>query len=286
MLSAGPLELWHYIQASQHPAETALRAALLLLHLLYAANVHRQQRRLQMSKKLQQLDNFQPSRRTPYFPAGATGAATAGHETGAGAQEALQQVQQQQQTHQEEKEELSEVDFSLFHNDAINSSHQMLQHEFALWLRLRRGAAAPAVSSFLLQQALQQQQQRDTGSRSRDRNSLSTPPDSESATSSLQTPPAATAASGATAPAATAPAGTTPAVTPTATTAARNGVLPAATAAAAEEAAETTAAAGSAALHSMSAQSLFSGGAEAEAALGMLPPDPGVPAAPAIITNA
>lgn len=204
VLSAGPLENWHYLQAPQHPAETALRAALLLLHILYVANVHRQQRRLQTCDGDPHLDAPTLLRSAIHSPAAPEEAVVAGGAAGALAEAAPEvnarsgervasQTTVEYQQHHQGQEDLSEIDFNFFHNDAINSSHQLLQHEFALWLRLRRGAAAPAVSSLLLQQALQQQQQRERRDRSRQHSILTIAPHSAFVAHSMETS-AATAA--------------------------------------------------------------------------------------------
>ncbi|CDJ67695.1 E3 ubiquitin-protein ligase, putative [Eimeria necatrix] len=254
MLSAGPLESWHYLQAAQHPAETALRSALQLLHLLYVANVNRHLRRLQLrhwkEQNLQLLD-----RSALVFnelPADAAAAAAAG-----GTAAASEMLEQQQLLKQQQ--EAREVDFTLFHNDAINSNSQLLQHEFALWLRLRRGIAPR-----LLQQALQQRQQgpitqgRRRGQQQQDQNApqRDAAPAAEPSGSSGAASAAPTAAGG---PPAETNAGAATPRSSNAATAAAAGV-------AAEVAPRSERAWGSA-VRSMSVDSLFSVEAEAMAAL-------------------
>lgn len=253
MLSAGPLESWHYLQAAQHPAETALRSALQLLHLLYVANVNRHLRRLQLrhwkEQNLQLLD-----RSALVFnelPADAAAAAAAG-----GTAAASEMLEQQQLLKQQQ--EAREVDFTLFHNDAINSNSQLLQHEFALWLRLRRGIAPR-----LLQQALQQRQQgpitqgRRRGQQQQDQN----PPQRDAA-------PAAepSGSSGAASAAPTAAGGPAETNAGAATPRSSNAATAAAAGVAAEVAPRSERASGSA-VRSMSVDSLFSVEAEAMAAL-------------------
>ncbi|OEH77949.1 e3 ubiquitin-protein [Cyclospora cayetanensis] len=151
LLAAGPLEMWHYLEATAHPAEAALRSSLQLLHLLYVANVNRQQRRLQLQHWRQQR-----------VPSGGEEdlslVFSQVYRRGAPADATLEATISSHQPSQQEEAALEEVELGLFHSDAINSSIPLLQHEFALWLRLRRGVTTPRVSSVLLHRIPQQRE--------------------------------------------------------------------------------------------------------------------------------
>lgn len=131
LLAAGPLDTWHYLQRIPQPPEIALRSSVQLLHLLYVANIKRQQRRLQL--RHWQLQPLRTEDAIAEFIASGMDANTAEEE----------EVQLERQ-----RQQIGEVDFALFQNDAINSNLQLLNHEFALWLRLQRG---PEVDSILQQ---------------------------------------------------------------------------------------------------------------------------------------
>ncbi|KAL8424432.1 hypothetical protein Efla_001034 [Eimeria flavescens] len=120
LLTASPSDSSRSPQAaSPFFAEASLRSAVLLLHLLYVANVRRQQQRLLLSHwRLQDL---------PSAGEYAFGVPTAA---------ALQPDQQQQQ--QAEQQQLREIEYEAFQNDAINSNQQLLHSEFSMWLQLRR----------------------------------------------------------------------------------------------------------------------------------------------------
>ncbi|CDJ46027.1 E3 ubiquitin-protein ligase, putative [Eimeria brunetti] len=149
LLSAGRLEIWHYLTAPQHPAEDALRAGLLLLHILYVANSYRGLRRQLLWDGPMASDSSCPSSITPkVLPALAEIPEAVAAIAVAAAKLDGQEAPQPQQLQQE----LREINLALFQNETINSSQALLQHEFALWLRLRRGAAAQTVSALLLQQ--------------------------------------------------------------------------------------------------------------------------------------
>ncbi|KAL8271527.1 hypothetical protein Esti_004562 [Eimeria stiedai] len=123
LLTAAPLFSWRSPRATSPFSEAALRSALELLHLLYTANVRRQQQRLLLKNwRLQDV----PAAAEDLFEGDDVSPAAA---------------QQQQQTQQQ----LREIEFEAFHNDAVNSSQQLLQLEFALWIRVRH--AGPLSSS-------------------------------------------------------------------------------------------------------------------------------------------
>ncbi|KAL8436633.1 hypothetical protein ACSSS7_001563 [Eimeria intestinalis] len=120
LLTAPPLESWRSPRATSPFSEAALRSALELLHLLYTANVRRQQQRL-LLKNWRRQD----------VPTVAEDAFE-GDDLCPGASEQQQQQQKLQKLQQRE------IEFEAFHNDAINSSQQLLQFEFAMWIRVRR----------------------------------------------------------------------------------------------------------------------------------------------------
>ena len=264
LLTAGSLESWHYLQMFPHPTEIALRSSLQVLHLLYVANVRRQQQRLQLKHWRQQHLGTQGE-----IPTDVLGPTTAA--------EATETATPQDQEQQQQQQRIGEIDFSVFHNDGVNSSHQLLQHEFALWLRLRRGTT---FNTFLPQQHLQQQQRaagphnRQGGQQEQSQHSSGSD-DTSSATGTPESSggedgdAAATAAAQAAASAADGAATHAPAADAAAASA---GVTTGgATAAAATAATAAIDAAPGQAVRSMSVDSLFSAGGEAEAGLRSLP---------------
>ncbi|KAL8443043.1 hypothetical protein Emag_006149 [Eimeria magna] len=123
LLTAAPLGSWRSPRATSPFSEAALRSALELLHLLYTANVRRQQQRL-LLKNWRHQD-----------------VAISAEEAFEGDDISFAAAQQQKQQKQQQRE----IEFEAFHNDAINSSQELLQFEFALWIRVRR--AGPLNSS-------------------------------------------------------------------------------------------------------------------------------------------